>query len=74
MALYWLCRSALADIRNAVMDQMSLISLAKELDADGDFERASRYINFTWDSNRRYSPHMRSWQIAPLQSAIENNY
>ena len=74
LALYWLCRSALADIRNAVMDQMSLISLAKELDADGDFERASRYINFTWDSNRRYSPHMRSWQIAPLQSAIENNY
>ena len=35
---------------------------------------ASRYINFTWDCNRRYSPHMRSWQIAPLQSAIENNY
>ena len=74
LALYWLCRSALADIRNAVMDQMSLISLAKELDAEGDFERAARYINFTWQCNRRYSPHMRSWQIAPLQSAIENNY
>lgn len=74
LALYWLCRSALADIQNAVMDQMSLISLAKELDANGDFARASRYINFTWQCNRRYSPHMRSWQIAPLLSAIENNY
>jgi hypothetical protein len=73
-ALYWLCRSALADIRNAVMDQMSLISLAKELDKDGDFERANRYISYTWESNRRYSPHMRSWQIAPLLSAIEHNF
>ena len=74
MAIYWLCRSALADVRNSVMDQMSLISLAKELDAEGDFERANRYISFTWESNRKYSPNMRSWQIAPLLSAIENNF
>ena len=74
LALYWLCRSALADIRNSVMDQMSLISLAQELDADGDFERASRYISYTWESNRKFSPNMRSWQIAPLLSAIENNF
>lgn len=74
MAIYWLCRSALADVRNSVMDQMSLISQAKELDAEGDFERANRYISFTWESNRKYSPHMRSWQIAPLLSAIENNF
>lgn len=74
LAIYWLCRSALADIRNAVMDQMSLITLAKVLDKEGDYERASRYISFTWESNRRYSPHMRSWQIAPLLSAIEDNY
>ena len=74
LALYWLCRSALADIRNSVMDQMSLISLAKELDADGDSERASRYISYTWESNRKFSPNMRSWQIAPLLSAIENNF
>ena len=73
-ALYWLCRSALADIRNAVMDQMSLISLAKELDKEGDFERANRYISYTWECNRRYSPHMRYWQIAPLLSSIEHNY
>ena len=36
--------------------------------------RANRYITFTWECNRRFSPHMRSWQIAPLLSAIEQSY
>ena len=74
MAKYWLCRSALADVRNAVMDQTSLMSLAELLNSEGDTERANRYIAFTWECNRRYSPNMRSWQIAPLLSAIEGNY
>ena len=69
MAKYWLCRSALDDVRNAVLDQMSLIALAELLE-----ERASRYISFTWECNRRYSPRMRSWQIAPLLTAIEDSY
>jgi len=74
LATYWLCRSALADIRNAVMDQLSLITLAQKLEDEGDYERAGRYISFTWESNRQYSPHMRAWQITPLLSAIESNY
>ena len=74
MAKYWLCRSALADVRNAVMDQTSLMTLAELLNSEGDTERANRYIAFTWECNRRYSPNMRSWQIAPLLSAIEGNY
>lgn len=74
MAKYWLCKSALDDIRNAVMDQTSLISLAEMLDEDGDLERANRYIGFTWECNRRFSPHMRLWQMAPLLSAIEENF
>ena len=74
MAKYWLCRSALADVRNAVMDQTSLMTLAELLNSEGDTERANRYIAFTWECNRRYSPNMRSWQIAPLLSAIEQNY
>ena len=71
MAKYWLCRSALDDVRNAVLDQMSLIALAELLETEGDTERASRYISFTWECNRKYSPRMRSWQIAPLLTAIE---
>lgn len=74
MAKYWLCRSALDDVRNAVLDQMSLIALAELLEAEGATERASRYISFTWECNRRYSPRMRSWQIAPLLTAIEDSY
>ena len=74
MAKYWLCKSALDDIRNAVMDQTSLISLAEMLSADGDMDRADRYISFTWDCNRRYSPRMRLWQIAPLLTAIEGSF
>lgn len=74
LAKYWLCKSAIDDVRNAVMDQMSLISLAELLEAEGDNERANRYISFTWECNRKFSPHMRSWQIAPLLSAIEQNY
>ena len=74
MAKYWLCKSALDDIRNAVMDQTSLISLAEMLDEDGDLERANRYIGFTWECNRRFSPRMRLWQIAPLLTAIESNF
>lgn len=74
MAKYWLCKSALDDVRNAVMDQMSLIALAELLDAEGDEERANKYISFTWECNRKFSPRMRSWQIAPLLSAIEQNY
>ena len=74
MAKYWLCRSAIDDVTNAVMDQMSLIDLADLLNADGDHERANRYITFTWGCNQRFSPHMRSWQIAPLLSVIEHNY
>ena len=74
MAKYWLCKSALDDVRNAVMDQMSLIALAELLNAEGDEERANKYISFTWECNRKFSPRMRSWQIAPLLSAIEQNY
>ena len=74
MAKYWLCRSVLDDVRNAVLDQMSLIALAELLEAEGATERASRYISFTWECNRRYSPRMRSWQIAPLLTAIEDSY
>jgi len=36
-------------VRNAVLDQMSLIALAELLDAEGTTERARRYISFIKD-------------------------
>lgn len=71
---YWLGMSALSDIRHAVMDQASLLSLADILNARGDLERSYRYIRFTWDCNNRFNTRMRSWQITPILNVIESNY
>ena len=71
---YWLGQSALCDVRNAVMDQASLLALAENLNAAGDLERSYKYIRFTWDSNNRFNTRMRSWQITPILTVIENNY
>ena len=69
----WLAISALGDIRNAVMDQAALITLADLLNNEGDIERGYRYIRFTWDCNNRFNTRMRSWQIAPILNVIEHN-
>lgn len=71
---YWLAQSALSDVRHAVMDQASLISLADLLNQDGDFVRSYRYISFTWRSNNKFNTRMRSWQISPILTVIENDY
>lgn len=72
--LYWSAQSALSDVRHAVMDQASLLSLADLLNADGDLDRSYRYIRFTWDCNNRFNTRMRSWQITPILNVIEKNY
>ena len=73
-AKYWLAQSALYDVRNAVMDQASLLSLAEILNGDNDLDRSYKYIRFTWDCNNRFNTRMRSWQITPILNVIENNY
>jgi hypothetical protein len=73
-AKYWLALSALSDVRNAVMDQASLLSLADILNGEGDLDRSYKYIRFTWDCNNRFNTRMRSWQITPILNVIENNY
>lgn len=74
MVRYWLGRSALSDIKCAVMDQASLITLAEILNADGDLDRSYRYIRFTWQCNNAFNTRLRSSQIAPVLSVIERNY
>ena len=71
---YWLARSGLCDVRQAVMDQASLLVLAQRLNEEGDLERAYRYISFTWDCNKRFNTRMRSWQIAPILDVIDKSY
>ena len=71
---YWLSQSALCDVRNAVMDQASLLALADKLNADGDLTRSYKYIQFTWDCNKRFNTRMRAWQISPILDVIDQNY
>ena len=71
---YWLGRSALDDIKCAVMDQASLINLAELLNQDGDLERSFRYIRFTWQCNSFFNTRMRASQIQSVLNVIEKNY
>jgi len=73
-AKYWLAQSALCDVHNAVMDQASLLALSELLNDEGDLNRSYQYIRFTWDCNNRFNTRMRSWQISPILTVIENNY
>lgn len=73
-AKYWLAQSALSDVRYAVMDQAALLALAEILNGEGQLERSYKYIRFTWESNNRFNTRMRSWQISPILTVIENNY
>ena len=74
MVRYWLAKSALSDIKSAVMDQASLITLAELLNYDGQLDRSYRYIRFTWQCNNSFNTRLRSSQIAPVLSVIERNY
>ena len=73
-AMAWLAKSALSDVRNAVMDQGSLWELANLLSEKGQLDRARLYINFAWECANTYSTHMRSWQISPILSSIDREY
>lgn len=74
MVRYWLGKSALSDIKSAVMDQASLINLAELLNYDGDLDRSYRYIRYTWQCNNAFNTRLRASQIAPVLSVIERNY
>ena len=62
-AMAWLAKSAICDVRNAVMDQGSLWELANLLAQEGQLERARVYITFAWECANSYSTDMCSWQI-----------
>jgi hypothetical protein len=70
---YWLGKSALDDIRCAVMNQASLLFLAEHLAEDGDMLRAERYMEFAKACNTAFSPHLRAYQFSPLFNIIEKS-
>lgn len=73
-ARYWVTQSALSDVENAVMDQGAMWELANMLMADGDMERAYRYIHFAWQCASKFNTVKRNSQISPVLTAISDNY
>ena len=75
MERYWLIMSALTDIRQAIMDQAALWSLANSLmDEEGDLDRAYKYMDFSWECISFFSTHMRSWLVSPILTRINDKY
>lgn len=73
MTCYWLGRSALDDIKCAVMNQASLLFLAEHLADDGDLSRARRYVEFAKDCNLEFCPRMRAYQVNSVIRVIEKS-
>lgn len=74
MVKYWLLQSAICDVKCAINDQASLWILADILSKEKDVERSYKYINFSWNANKRFSTRIRSWQISPVLGTIDHNY
>lgn len=75
MQRYWLLHAAIIDVRSAIMDQGALWSLANSLIRnEGDLDRAYKYMDFSWNCISRFSPHMRSWQVSPILTRINDEY
>ena len=75
MERYWLIMSALTDIRQAIMDQAALWSLANSLmDEEGNLDRAYKYMDFSWECISYFSTHMRSWLVSPILTRINDKY
>lgn len=72
--MHWVTESALADIRNGVLDQGAMWELASRLLEQGDVDRAYHYISFAADCANRFGTRMRMWQIAPIETLIEKSY
>ena len=70
----WLAISALSDLRCSIMNQASLWMLAGLLSQEGDNERAYRYIDYSWKCASQYNAHLRSWQISPILTTINDRY
>lgn len=72
--MYWGAQSALADVRNGVMDLGSMWELANQLMLQGDVARSYHYISYMTECSNFFGSRQRNWQITPLLSVIANNY
>lgn len=72
---YWLLQAALCDVKLAVMDQGSLWEIANLVSKEPDgLQRSYRYIKFAWKAANTFNTAVRSKQIMPVLSTIEDSY
>lgn len=70
-----LLRSSICDVQLAVMDQGSLWEVANLLNADPDQQKRSHeYIKFAWQSATIFNTPIRSRQIMPVLTQIEEEF
>lgn len=69
-----LIRSAIADVRTVNKDIASLEDLAKQLFAQGDIDRAYRYMNYCLQNALAYRNRVRIVGISTMQEAIHKVY
>lgn len=69
-----LAMSALSDIMLATKDHVSLWTLAQMLHHMGEYERANRYMRFSWDDTNFFNSPLRYWQSSGTQRTIENQF
>lgn len=75
MAMYYFLTTALCDVRTAVMDQGSLWELANLLSLNlQEFSRSYAYMKFAWNSAVTFNTGVRTRQIMPLLSNMEDTY
>lgn len=76
---HYLLLSAISDVKLAVMDQGSLWELANILGVDSDaseqqLARSYEYIKFAWQSATIFGTPIRSRQIMPVLTTIEEDF
>lgn len=72
-AIYWQAESAISELRLGITDQVGLWSLASKMPSD-EISRQYRYIRFSWDVISSFGENARTWQVAPVLSAVEHQY
>lgn len=70
----FLILSAISDIKASVKDNASMGILAMILFAEGDLDRAHRYINFSYNDTKFYSSQLRFVYIANSMPLITQAY
>ncbi len=71
---HFLIRAATADLSNGVREYKALSELAIILLAEGDVERAYRYIHRSADDAEASNAYLRQTEVAPLLAVIDAAY